>query len=39
MAIGVGADLVDLAAIRRGHAAAVTEKARQNVTAVATARG
>jgi 2-dehydro-3-deoxyphosphogluconate aldolase/(4S)-4-hydroxy-2-oxoglutarate aldolase len=38
MAIGVGADLVDLAAIRRGDAAAVTEKARQYVAAVAKAR-
>jgi len=37
-ALGVGADLVDLAALRRGEADAITEKARQYVTAVATAR-
>ncbi len=37
-ALGVGADLVDLAALRRGDAAAITEKARQYVTAVAAAR-
>ena len=37
-ALGVGADLVDLAALRRGEAAAITEKARQYVTAVAAAR-
>ena len=38
LAVGVGADLVDLAAIRKGDAAAVTEKARQYVAAVAGAR-
>ena len=37
-ALGVGADLVDLAALRRGDAAAITEKARQYVAVVATAR-
>ena len=37
-ALGVGADLVDLAALRRGDAAAITEKARQYVAAVAAAR-
>lgn len=38
-ALGVGADLVDLAALRRGEAGAITEKARQYVAAVAAARG
>jgi 2-dehydro-3-deoxyphosphogluconate aldolase/(4S)-4-hydroxy-2-oxoglutarate aldolase len=38
-ALGVGADLVDLAALRRGDAAAITAKARQYVAAVAEARG
>ena len=38
-ALGVGADLVDLAALRRGDAAAITEKARQYVAVVAAARG
>jgi len=37
-AIGVGADLVDLAALRRGEASAITEKAREYVAAVASAR-
>ena len=37
-ALGVGADLVDLAALRRGDAAAIAEKARQYVAAVASAR-
>ncbi len=37
-ALGVGADLVDLAALRSGDAAAVTEKARQYVAAVAAGR-
>ena len=37
-AVGVGADLVDLAALRRGDAASITEKARQYVAAVAAAR-
>jgi 2-dehydro-3-deoxyphosphogluconate aldolase/(4S)-4-hydroxy-2-oxoglutarate aldolase len=37
-ALGIGADLVDLAALRRGDAAAITEKARQYVAAVAAAR-
>jgi 2-dehydro-3-deoxyphosphogluconate aldolase/(4S)-4-hydroxy-2-oxoglutarate aldolase len=38
MALGVGGDLVDLAAIRRGDVAAITEKARLYVAAVAQAR-
>jgi 2-dehydro-3-deoxyphosphogluconate aldolase/(4S)-4-hydroxy-2-oxoglutarate aldolase len=38
-ALGVGADLVDLAALRRGEANAITEKARQYVAAVNAARG
>jgi 2-dehydro-3-deoxyphosphogluconate aldolase/(4S)-4-hydroxy-2-oxoglutarate aldolase len=37
-ALGVGADLVDLAAVRKGDFAAITEKARQYVAAVAAAR-
>ena len=37
-AVGVGADLVDLAAIRKGDSASITEKARQYVAAVAAAR-
>lgn len=37
-AVGAGADLVDVAAIRAGNAAAVTEKARQYVAAIAKAR-
>ncbi len=37
-ALGVGADLVDLAAFRRGESAALTEKARRYVAAVAAAR-
>ena len=37
-ALGVGADLVDLAALRRGDTASITEKARQYVAAVAAAR-
>ena len=37
-AVGIGADLVDLAALRRGDAASITEKARQYVAAVAAAR-
>jgi 2-dehydro-3-deoxyphosphogluconate aldolase/(4S)-4-hydroxy-2-oxoglutarate aldolase len=37
-ALGIGADLVDLAALRRGDAAAITEKAKQYVVAVAEAR-
>ena len=37
-ALGVGADLVDLAALRRGDAASITEKARQYVAAVVAAR-
>jgi 2-dehydro-3-deoxyphosphogluconate aldolase / (4S)-4-hydroxy-2-oxoglutarate aldolase len=37
-ALGVGADLVDLVALRRGDAAAITEKAKQYVAAVAEAR-
>lgn len=38
-ALGVGADLVDLGALRRGDAATITEKARHYVAAVAAARG
>ena len=38
-ALGVGADLVDLAALRRGDAAAITLKATQYVAIVAAARG
>lgn len=38
LAVGVGADLVDVAALRRGEGAAITEKARQYVAAVAAAR-
>ncbi len=38
LAVGVGADLVDVDAIRRGEAAAVTEKARAYLAAVAAAR-
>ena len=37
-ALGVGADLVDLAALRRGEAASITAKARDYVAAVAAAR-
>ncbi len=37
-ALGIGADLVDLAALRRGEADAITAKARQYVAAVAEAR-
>ena len=37
-ALGVGADLVDLAALRRGDAASITDKAKQYVAAVAAAR-
>jgi 2-dehydro-3-deoxyphosphogluconate aldolase/(4S)-4-hydroxy-2-oxoglutarate aldolase len=37
-ALGVGADLVDLTALRKGDAASITEKARQYVAAVAAAR-
>ena len=37
-ALGVGADLVDLGALRRGEAATITGKARQYVAAVAAAR-
>jgi len=33
-ALGVGADLVDLAALRRGDAASITEKARQYLSVV-----
>jgi 2-dehydro-3-deoxyphosphogluconate aldolase/(4S)-4-hydroxy-2-oxoglutarate aldolase len=38
-ALGVGADLVDLSALRKGEAQKITEKARQYVAAVASARG
>lgn len=38
-ALGVGADLVDLAALRRGEAATITERARAYVDEVARARG
>lgn len=37
-ALGVGADLVDLGALRRGEAVSITEKARQYVAAVVAAR-
>ena len=37
-ALGVGADLVDLPALRRGDAASITAKAREYVGAVAAAR-
>ena len=37
-ALGVGADLVDLVALRRGDAASITEKAKQYVAVVAAAR-
>src|SRR5205814_1758582 len=37
-ALGVGADLVDLAALRRGEASSITEKARQYVAAITAAR-
>jgi len=37
-ALGVGADLVDLAAVRRGEASAVTERAREYVRIVQEAR-
>lgn len=37
-ALGVGADLVDLVALRRGDAASITEKARQYVAVVTAAR-
>ena len=38
LALGVGADLVDVAALRRGEAAAITRKAKEYVAAVASAR-
>lgn len=38
MAAGVGADLVDLAAIRRGNVDSISAKAREYVAAVASAR-
>ena len=38
LALGVGADLVDVAALRRGDAAAITRKAKEYVAAVAAAR-
>lgn len=38
LALGIGADLVDVAALRRGEGAVITEKARQYVAAVAAAR-
>jgi len=39
LAVGVGADLVDLAAVRNGDAASITAKAREYVAAVNAARG
>lgn len=39
MALGIGADLVDLAALRRGDRASVTSKAQEYVAAVKAARG
>lgn len=38
VAVGIGADLVDLAALKRGDSAAVTEKAKQYMAAVNAAR-
>ena len=38
LALGVGADLVDVAALRRGEAAALTRKAKEYVAAVGAAR-
>jgi len=38
LAVGVGADLVDLAAVRSGDAASITAKAREYVAAVKAAR-
>ncbi len=38
LAVGVGADLVDVAAVRRGDTASITAKAREYVQAVASAR-
>ena len=38
IALGVGADLVDVAAVRRGEASVVTAKAREYVAAVQSAR-
>ena len=39
LAVGVGADLVDLAAVRNGDAESITAKAREYVAAVNAARG
>lgn len=39
LAVGVGADLADLAAVRNGDAASITAKAREYVAAVNAARG
>jgi len=39
LAVGVGADLVDLAAVRNADAASITAKAREYVAAVIAARG
>jgi 2-dehydro-3-deoxyphosphogluconate aldolase/(4S)-4-hydroxy-2-oxoglutarate aldolase len=39
LAVGVGVDLVDLAAVRNGDAASITAKAREYVAAVNAARG
>jgi len=38
LAVGVGADLVDLGAIRKGHTASITAKAREYVAAVHASR-
>ena len=38
VALGIGADLVDIPALRRGEASVITEKAKQYVAAVAAAR-
>jgi 2-dehydro-3-deoxyphosphogluconate aldolase / (4S)-4-hydroxy-2-oxoglutarate aldolase len=38
IALGIGADLVDVGALRRGEATVITEKAKQYVAAVAAAR-
>ncbi len=39
LAVGVGADLVDLDAVRKGNVASITAKAREYVAAVNSARG
>jgi 2-dehydro-3-deoxyphosphogluconate aldolase/(4S)-4-hydroxy-2-oxoglutarate aldolase len=39
LAVGIGADLVDIAAIRKGEGASISAKAREYVAAVKAARG